>query len=74
VKRISFVAEATFPDDDSRSLDTLIAVTAQAVSDGLVQHNGSLARIAVTGAAQDPAPETPAEDVVVRPPATPEAP
>lgn len=68
LKRVSFVAEATFPADDTRDLDTLVSVTAQAVSDGLGQHGGTLARIAATGAAVDPDPETPAEDVVPKPP------
>lgn len=68
LKRIMFVAEATFPADDSRSLDTLTQVTAQAVSDGLLPLNGVLARIGITGAAVDPDPELPAEDVPATPP------
>jgi hypothetical protein len=68
LKRVSFVAEATFPADDTRDLETLVGITAQAVSDGLVHHGGTLARIAVTGSAVDPDPETPAEDVVIKPP------
>ena len=70
LKRISFVAEAVFPADDTRDTDTLIPVVAQAVADGLLENGGSLARIAVTGAAVDPDPEPVAEDVViVTPPA-----
>jgi len=68
LKRVSFVAEATFPADDTRDLDTLVSVTAQAVSDGLLQNGGTLARIGITGAAVDPDPEVPAEDVVPKPP------
>ena len=68
LKRVSFVAEATFPADDTRDLETLMSVTSQAVSDGLIQNGGTLARIGITGAAVDPDPEMPAEDVVPKPP------
>jgi hypothetical protein len=68
LKRVSFVAEATFPADDTRDLDTLISVTATAVSDGLVSRAGTLARIGITGVAIDPDPEPTAEEVVIRPP------
>lgn len=68
LKRIMFVAEATFPVDDSRSLTELTEVTAQGVADGLIAQNGALARIGITGAAADPDPELPAEDVPATPP------
>lgn len=58
LKRIMFQAEAVYPADDSRELDTLKAVTAEALSDGLIQHSGSLARITVVSAAVDPDPES----------------
>lgn len=69
LKRIMAVIEVTYPADDTRSLETLTAVTAEAVSDGAVQHGGTLARIGITGAAVDPdpeptVPEEPAADAV----------
>lgn len=68
LKRIMAVIEVTYPPDDSRSLDTLAGVTAQAVSDGALSHGGTLARIGITGAAVDPDPEPTAEDIVVTEP------
>lgn len=57
LKRIMAVIEVTYPTDDSRSLDTLTSVTAQAVADGVLAQNGALARIGIQGAAVDPDPE-----------------
>lgn len=68
LKRITFAAEATFPADDTRPLEELKSATAQALATGLEQYGGTMARIAVTGAAEDPDPEIPAEDVVIVPP------
>lgn len=74
LKRIMFTAEVTYPADDTRSLDTLVSVTAVAVSDGLLAQNGTLARIQIAGAAIDPDPEGSADDVVpVTPPDSPES-
>lgn len=66
LKRIMAQIEVTFPADDSRSLDTLTAVTTQAVSDGVLAHGGTLARIGIAGAAVDPDPE-PSTDPVPPP-------
>lgn len=65
LKRIMAIVEVTYAEDDSRSLDTLTQVTAQAISDGVLAQNGTLARIGIQGAAADPDPEPSADDVVV---------
>ena len=66
LKRIMAVVEVTYPADDSRDLDTLTSVTAQAVADGVLEHGGTLARIGISGAAVDPDPE-PSTDPVPPP-------
>lgn len=68
LKRIMAVIEVTYPADDTRSLDTLTAVTAVAVADGTLAQNGTLARIGITGAAVDPDPEPTAPEEPVRAP------
>lgn len=67
LKRIMAVVEVTFPADDSRDLDTLTSVTAQAVADGALAHGGTLARIGISGAAVDPDPEPTVPDPVPPP-------
>jgi hypothetical protein len=68
LKRIMAVVEVTYLADDTRSLDTLTQVTAQALSDGVVAQNGVLARIGIQGAAVDPDPEPSEPEVPVEPP------
>jgi hypothetical protein len=65
LKRITFQAEVTFPADDTRSLDELKSATAQGVASGAADQGGTLARVGITGASQDPDPEPVAEDVVI---------
>ena len=67
LKRIMAVVEVTYPADDSRDLDTLASVTAQAVADGVLEHGGTLARIGISGAAVDPDPEPTVPDPVPPP-------
>lgn len=64
LKRIMAVIEVTYAADDSRDLDTLTGVTAEAVSDGVLAQNGKLARIGISGAAVDPDPEPTADPVL----------
>lgn len=68
LKRIMAIVEVTYAVDDSRSLDTLTQVTAQALSDGVVAQNGTLARIGIQGAAVDPDPEPTEPEVPAEPP------
>lgn len=59
LKRIMFMAEVTYPADDARSLEELAIDTSTAVSNGVGDPSvgGSVARLFVQSAAQDPDPE-----------------
>lgn len=67
LKRIMAVVEVTYPADDSRGMDTLVAMTTQALSDGLLGYGGTMARIGISGAAVDPDPEPTVPDPVPPP-------
>lgn len=68
-KRITYLAEVTYPAEDVRTLDELVALTMQGASDAATANGGVLARIAIQGASTDPDPEPTAEDLVIAPPA-----
>ena len=57
LKRIMFMAEATYPADDARTFEELKAGTAMAVAGGVDAIGGNVARVAITGAFTDPDPE-----------------
>lgn len=68
LKRIMALVEVTYAADDTRDLNTLTQVTAQAISDGVVAQNGTLARIGIQGAAVDPDPEPTVPEEPAEPP------
>lgn len=63
LKRITYTAEVTFPPDDTRTLEQLTSAAVLGTDAGIRDQGGTVARIALQGAAQDPDPELPAEEL-----------
>lgn len=71
LKRLCIALEVTFPEDDARTLDELTGATAQAIGDGVLAIDGTLARISVLSAAVDPDREPSVDDPGWVPPVKP---
>lgn len=71
LKRLGIALEVTFPEDVTDTLDSLSAVTAQAIGDGVMVIGGTLARISVLSAAEDPDREPSVDDPGWVPPVKP---
>lgn len=67
LKRITFTSEVTYPQDDPRDFEELKSVTAGGVVAGITDQGGTVARVGILAAAQDPDPEPSADDFVPAP-------